>query len=88
MQNFGYLLLSLACVLAATFVRPDRGRCPPHFWINGIRPSGLFSCLRTPIVESDSPADAELDGELWCGVNAMPTVIDERDVRCARGGVR
>lgn len=81
MQSLGYLLLGVACLIAASFVRPQRARCPDRFWVNGIRPSGEFSCLRALDVEGEGPPDSELAGRLYC-TGTIPVVVSEHAVEC------
>lgn len=82
MQSLGYLLLGVACVVAASFVRPTRATCPSgRWWVNGIRPSGEFSCMRTLDVEGEGPSDAELAGRLYC-MGTIPVVVSEHAVEC------
>lgn len=81
MSNLGYLALTIAIAIIAVIVRPTRARCPEHFWANGIRPNGSFSCLRTPVVESDAPADAELGGWIYC-MGTIPVLVSEHAVGC------
>lgn len=47
--------VDLVCAIATTAllccsagVRPKAGRCPPAWYVNGIRPSGTYECLRIP----------------------------------------
>lgn len=63
------LLLRVVCA----FARPSSMRCPPRWWFDGIRPSGEFTCLYTPVVESDAPGD-ELDARIYCDDDAAPRV--------------
>lgn len=81
MQSLGYLLLGVACLIAASFVRPQRARCPDRLFVNGIRPSGSFSCLRALDVEGDGPPDASVQGWIYC-VGTIPVVVNERAVAC------
>jgi hypothetical protein len=81
MQHLGYYLLGVAIVIAAGIARPRRAHCPERFWVNGIRASGDFSCLRTPDREGDRPADASVAGELYC-MGTIPVVVSDRAVEC------
>jgi len=69
----------MLCCAAAT--RPQRARCAPGWYVNGIRPSGRFECRRV-----DAPG--VIRGRLFCTNGTHPIVVltdrEARTVGCQR----
>lgn len=66
-------LLCWSCAL-----RPTRARCPDAWWVNGVRPSGVWGCR---------PADGrdlEIQSRVYCTGGSIPIVVDDRTVGCTR----
>jgi len=91
------LLWHLASLLLRTYcwlARPSSATVPPGWLIMGIRPSGAYTAVRSPVgdpnqdgtygtVDVSIQPDGELDARIYC--NSTPIVVDERHVAC-RGG--
>lgn len=41
-------IVTLALLCYATTCRPDHASCWPGWYVNGIRPSGVYECRRVP----------------------------------------
>jgi hypothetical protein len=72
------LLASIFLLCWACATRPTHARCPPDWWINGVRPSGELGCR---------PADGrdiEIHSRIYCTGGSVPIVVDDRTVGCTR----
>lgn len=96
------MLVDLACALASVLLlccaaatRPRVAWCPPDWYVNGVRPSGLYECRRAPGGEPlyDGAAgypDRTVDrpgwlvGRIYCTGGSRPVVVTERVVGCQR----
>lgn len=84
--EIGMLFVSLWLFMWAAAARPDHAQCPARWFVNGIRPSGVFECLRdrAPNAGERAPSGGHdsISGRITCGPSFMPTVRDERSVAC------
>lgn len=48
MIGLGCWWLSLAMLCCSAVTRPRAARCADGFYVNGIRPSGVYECRRAP----------------------------------------
>ena len=78
------LVCALATVVAlccASVIRPQHARCPATWYVNGIRPSGVFECRRV-----DLPG--VIHGRIFCTGGTHPIVVltdrEARTVGCQR----
>ena len=94
------ILLSIVRAVAAlppvlgALLAPAIARCPPGWYVNGVRPSGIYECrpvlgrperdisdARARLESGDSRA---ITGRLRCTGGDSPVVIDSRTVGCRR----
>ncbi len=87
-------LLSFALLAIAAIVRPDHATAPRGWWLDtGIRSDGSFRVHRVPIgtderdtlgivIDRSIVPEGELAGRIYCHGGAMPTLVDERSVKC------
>lgn len=92
--------VSLALLIVCAATRPQRGECPPGWYVEGVRvmslgiePIGSFACKRpavggeTDVLTGKSTAHelpGELRGRIYCTGGALPIVVNERAVGCQR----
>lgn len=80
--------LASACLLVwALATHPHRAQCPRGWFVNGVRPSGSFECLRDrdPSAGERAPSGGHdsISGRIMCDAPSfMPRVRDERTVSC------
>lgn len=88
-------LLSLALLICTAAIRPTSARCPPGWYVNGVRPTGIYECRRVPGGDPlyDGAAgypDRTVDSPGWywariyCTGGAQPIVVLARHERDAR----
>jgi hypothetical protein len=88
-------LATAALLLAAMVVEPTRARCPAGWYVNGVKPTGRFECLRVPggnpLYDGaggwpnraiDYPGS--LRGRIYCTGGTHPVVVNYRVVGCQR----
>lgn len=92
-------LLSASLLLLGRCTHPTHARCPLHgWWLEGVRPSGLYDCRRVPIGDDTwDPIHGERDhsvqppgvivGRIYCTAPARPIACWDGSVRCAVVGV-
>lgn len=87
--------LTVALLCCSMTVRPTMAACAEGFYVNGIRPSGVYECRRTPGGNPlyDGAAgypDRTVDrhgwyrGRIWCTSGQRPIVVlayHDRDAR-------
>lgn len=82
----GAALVTLWLFVWALAAHPDHAKCPPHWFVNGVRPSGSYECLRDRGPELDERAPSaghdSITGRISCSPSFMPIVRDERSVAC------
>jgi hypothetical protein len=87
--------MTLVVMLGSFVMRPQFARCPDGWHHDGVRPTGVFSCIRKPvgddhrdtrgILHDDSlEPRGELWGQLYCTGGSLPVVVDDRVVWCQR----
>lgn len=85
-SDIAWLFLSVVILTIAAFVlSPQRAQCSPGWFVDGIRPSGSFECLRDrdPTAGNESSRGHDvLEGKLDCAPSFMPVVLDDRRVAC------
>lgn len=97
--ELGCLWLSIALLCCSIATRPAAARCPARWFVNGVRPSGLYECRRVP---DGNPLydgaggfpDRSVDrpgwyrSRVWCTGGAHPIVVladgEARTVGCQR----
>lgn len=90
-----YAALTLVLQVLAMLVTPARATCPSGHYVNGIRPSGAFSCLPTPVGDPEYDGTygkpdrsvqppGELESRIYCTGGTHPVVRDHRTVGCQR----
>lgn len=96
----GWGLLSIALLCCSAVVRPAAARCSEGFYVNGVRPSGVYECRRAPggdplydglVGYPDRTVDRPgwYRGRIWCGTGAVPIVVlAYRDGDARRVGCR
>lgn len=88
-------VMSVALLVWSAVARPAAGGCPEAWYVNGVRPSGAYECLRAPGGDPlydgaggypDRTVDRPgwLVGRVWCGTGAVPILVDERRAGCRR----
>lgn len=92
-------MASLLVICAAMVCHPQRARCPVSWYVNGIRPSGRFECLRVPGGDPEYDGTwgrpnrsidypGSIEGQLHCTNGMHPIVVlhdrTARAVACAR----
>lgn len=85
LADLGYALLSVFVVLVtAIAISPERAECPRGWWVNGVRPSGSFECIRDVRPEADNEHGElrTIEGRVDCPPSFMPIVETERRVAC------
>lgn len=83
LAEVGAALVTLWLFMWALAAHPTRATCPPHWFVNGIRPNGAYECLRDRDPESGpSAGHDEIDGRISCSPSFMPIVRNERSVAC------
>lgn len=87
------ILLALI-VLGIGFVRrPQRARCSPNEYVEGVRRDGSTWCVRAPSKReidcrgaracySNEPPSYTQPLQIYCANGQLPIVVDERTVRC------
>lgn len=75
LSDLGCAAVTIALLLFAMVVRPVRARCRPGWYVNGVRPSGVYECR--PVL--GRPEDDLLD--------AVRRTVLEQDQRAIRGRV-
>lgn len=90
------ILASIVCLCVSVVIRPVKAACPTHWYVNGIRPSGEFSCRPVPaIVPSEERPpykplplapidDVEFKSRIYCSGGFVPVVLGGREVGCRR----
>lgn len=89
------ILIALASFVSflVSLAMPSHASCPAGFYVGGARPSGVYSCVRTPARDvcdtkggcADITRDPRFDGRLWCTGGAVAIVsFDGRSVGCQR----
>lgn len=87
-----YLAAAVLRIVAA-IARPRVATCPSSFYVDGVRPSGVTSCVSTydPRPEDTKAAchHAALDVprlpvRVWCARGEVAIVVDARTVACRR----
>lgn len=78
--------------------RPSSARCPPGWFAEGVRPSGLTSCRPSPpancgepVPPNDQPCPEDkrvIERKIYCTGGMRPVQIGERVIGCQRGGYR
>ena len=94
---FGLLcsFASLAMLFLAMATTPTRAVCPPGWYLNGVRSSGAYCCVRTPVGDPDWDGTwqrpersvqppGELCGRIYCTGGSRPIVVNERVAGCQR----
>lgn len=99
MIEVGCAIASIVVLCCAMVTRPSAARCPPAWHLNGVRPSGAFTCLRVPggdpaldgaFGTRDGAVDlpGELRGRIYCTGGSHPIIIltdrESRTVGCQR----
>lgn len=90
-----FTLVSILILCVAMTIHPTHARCPDTWHGDGVRPSGEFHCLPTPIGDPDydgtylrpersTQPPGELHGRIYCTGGSHAIVIDERTVGCQR----
>lgn len=97
--ELGGVVASIALFCCSMAMRPAAARCQARWYVNGVRPSGLFECRRTP---GGNPLydgaggfpDRSVDrpgwyrGRVYCTGGAHPIVVlgdrEARTVGCQR----
>ncbi len=100
------MLVDLACAWLSAFLlccsvvtRPAEARCVASAYVNGVRPTGVYECRRTPGGDPlyDGAAgypDRTVDrpgwyrGRVWCGRRRPIVVLAERDADARAVGCR
>ncbi len=89
----GCLWLTLVMLCCSGLVRPRVARCPVGFYVNGVRPSGVYECRRVPGGNPlyDGAAgypDRTVDrpgwyrSRIWCTGGSVPIVVlEDREAR-------
>lgn len=94
MTALALALLSAGWLLLGRIARPTHACCPERgWWLEGIRPSGIYDCRRIPV--GDDTWDAvhgEHDhsvqppgvivGRIYCGSGERPIAHWDGSVRC------
>lgn len=95
MLNIASILFSIVLCALAFLLRPQIGKCPGQWFVNGVRPSGSYTCLRKPVgfeidcsgakpcPEEDLPV-GELTSKIYCTGGMHPIVVDAWTVGCQR----
>lgn len=86
LEDLGGVAVSLVILLLVAFVfSPRRAECPRGYWINGVRPSGSFECVRDarPELDNEHSELHHVEGKLDCPPSFMPIVVDDRHAACA-----
>lgn len=88
-------IVTLALLCYATTCRPEHAACWPGWYVSGIRPSGVYSCRRTPGGDPlydgaggypDRTIDrpGEYEGRIYCTGGRHPIVVLARREADAR----
>ncbi len=85
-------LVSLLVGMATSIFQPRELTCPPKFFVNGVRPSGVTSCISTWDPRPDTPNGGNpppidvlrIRIQIFCNPDEQPLVINERRVACRR----
>jgi hypothetical protein len=86
LEDLGSIAVSLVILLlVAIAVSPRRAECPRGYWLNGVRPSGAFECVRDgrPELDNEHSDLHRVSGRLDCLPSFMPIVVDDRHAACA-----
>jgi hypothetical protein len=87
---------SICCLMWSMATYSTTGHCPDGWWVNGVRPTGLYSCRPRSLLpdrpsrghEQDEPddpaADHEICNQIYCTGGSHPIVVDFRTVGCQR----
>jgi hypothetical protein len=89
------LFITIVLLCWAFVSRPQGAQCPPHWYVDGVRPSGSFRCRPVPAGNPDNDGtwghrdttpfdDRSISGQLYCSAGLVPLVLDERTVGCRR----
>jgi hypothetical protein len=96
------VLSEVACLIASVIAlcwsmaaHPRRARCPAGWYVNGIRATGEFECVRTPGGDvlydgaggyPDRAVDlpGRLSGRIYCTSGSLPIVVSDHAVGCMR----
>lgn len=89
------MIVDVACTIAslilwcAIFVlHPTRAKCPTGWHANGIRPSGVFQCMRRPIgddhrnargilIDDSVQPPGVLESQIYCTGGTVPILDDD-----------
>ena len=85
-DEVGATFATLWLFVWALAAHPDHAKCPPSWFVNGVRPSGVYECLRDRDPEAPDRTTSDghdsIRGRIVCSPTFMPTVRDERSVAC------
>ena len=82
---------TIALLLVAMCARPLEGQCPRGFYVDGVRPSGVYGCIPAPPREPDARGhepdppprnDPEVESRIYCTGGTIPIVCNDRVVGC------
>lgn len=86
-------LISFLIISVAILVSPHRASCPPHWHVEGVRPSGSYECRPNPVqtipdhqtnhgawIDTSTQPDGHLFGIVYC--ETQPIVISDQVVGC------
>lgn len=77
------LLVTIVLLCWAMATHPRTARCPTAWYVDGVRPSGLYECR--PALDDVVPQnDAAVRGLIYCTGGARPIVTGPRTVGCQR----
>jgi hypothetical protein len=89
-----FALAAIVLLCGSMALRPAHARCPPDWYVEGVRPSGVSRCLPSPPRDCGEPvpphngpcpADArELPVRIYCTGGSRAIVVDERTIGCTR----
>lgn len=84
--DLGCALLTVVLLCWCMAVQPQRAVCPGGWYVNGIRPTGVYECRRAPggdprLDGAGGAPDGTIDrpgwyrGRIWCTGGARPIVV-------------
>lgn len=86
-------VIALVVQVVAAIAQPSIARCPIHSYVNGVRPSGEYTCRAAP-PPGDPPAErhgiliddhaTEIHGRVTCARGEIAFARDFRTVACRR----
>lgn len=69
-------LFSIIALCTAMATQPRHAHCPPGWYVDGVRPTGSYTCHRPPIggEDADPPPPGSIQGRIYCTGGSSPIV--------------